>query len=76
MIPTLTTQEEVDLILDDIFDQDYDGQVSVIAQLCDDFDIDQCPENEDEIQDLIVEHEDLIESMYKNYLVEINAWYT
>jgi len=73
MIPTLTTQEEVDLILDDIFDQDYDGQVSVIAQLCDDFDIDQCPENEDEIQDLIVEHEDLIESMYKNYLVEINA---
>jgi len=73
MIPTLTTQEEVDLILDDIFDQDYDGQVAVIAQLCDDFGVAQCPENEDEIQDLIVEHEDLVESMYKNYLVEINA---
>jgi len=73
MIPTLTTQEEVDLILDDIFDRDYDGQVAVIAQLCDDFGIDQCPENEDEIQDLIIEHEDLIETMYKNYLVEVNA---
>ena len=73
MIPTLTTQEEVDLILDDIFDQDYDGQIAVIAQLCDDFGVAQCPENEEEIQDLIVEHEDLIESMYKNYLVEINA---
>jgi len=73
MIPTLTTQEEVDLILDDIFDQDYDGQIAVIAQLCDDFGVAQCPENEDEIQDLIIEHEDLIESMYKNYLVEINA---
>ena len=73
MIPTLTTQEEVDLILDDIFDQDYDGQIAVIAQLCDDFGVAQCPENEDEIQDLIVEHEDLVESMYKNYLVEINA---
>ena len=73
MIPTLTTQEEVDLILDDIFDQDYDGQIAVISQLCDDFGVAQCPENEDEIQDLIVEHEDLVESMYKNYLVEINA---
>jgi hypothetical protein len=72
-ILTLTAQEEVDLILDDIFDQDYDGQVSVIAQLCDDFGIDRCPENEDEIQDLIIEHEDLIQTMYKHYLVEVNA---
>ena len=72
-IPTLTAAEEVDLILDDIFDQDYDGQVAVIAQLCEEFDIAQCPENEEEIQDLVIENEDLISQMYQDYLTEIDA---
>lgn len=73
MIATLTTTEEADLILDDIFDQDYDGQLAVIALLCDYFAIAQCPENEDEIEDLIVENEYLISQMYKDYLIEANA---
>jgi hypothetical protein len=72
-IPTLTTTEEVDLILDDIFDQDYDGQIAVIAQLCEEFGIAQCPENEEEIQDLVIENEDLISQMYQDYLTEVNA---
>lgn len=72
-IPTLTAAEEVDLILDDIFDQDYDGQVAVIAQLCEEFGIAQCPENEEEIQDLVIENEDLISQMYQDYLTEIDA---
>jgi hypothetical protein len=73
MIPTLTTTEEADLILDDIFDQDHDGQLAVISMLCEQFDIEQCPENEDQIEDLVVEHEDLISQMYQNYLTEVNA---
>jgi hypothetical protein len=73
MIPTLTTTEEADLILDDIFDRDYDGQVAVISMLCDQFDIEQCPENQDQIDDLVVENEDLIAQMYQNYLTEVNA---
>lgn len=72
-IPTLTAAEEVDLILDDIFDQDYDAQVAVIAQLCEEFGIAQCPENEEEIQDLVIENEDLISQMYQDYLTEIDA---
>jgi|LauGreDrversion4_2_1035121.scaffolds.fasta_scaffold04348_10 hypothetical protein len=72
-IPTLTSEEEANLILDDIFDQDYDGQMSVIAGLCDDFGIAHCPENEDEVLDLIIENEDLIYRMYQDYLVEIDA---
>lgn len=73
MIPTLTATEEADLILDDIFEQDYDGQISVISQLCDYFGIAQCPENEDEIEDLVIENEDLIAQMYQDYLIEANA---
>ena len=73
MIPTLTTTEEADLILDDIFEHDYDGQISVISQLCDDFGIAQCPENVDEIEDLVIENEDLIAQMYQDYLIEANA---
>jgi hypothetical protein len=73
MMPTLTTTEEADLILDDIFGQDHDGQLAVIFMLCEQFDIEQSPENEDKIEDLVVEHEDLIAKMYQNYLTEINA---
>ena len=73
MIPTLTATEEADLILDDIFEQDYDGQISVISQLCDYFGIALCPENEDEIEDLVIENEDLIARMYQDYLIEANA---
>jgi hypothetical protein len=73
LIPTLTAEEEANLILDDIFDQDYDGQMAVIAELCDDYGIAQCPENEDEITDLVIENEDLVAQMYQDYLIEINA---
>ncbi len=72
-IPTLTAVEEAELILDDVFDQDYDGQIAVIAQLCEEFGIAQCPENEEEIQDLVIENEDLLYQMYEDYLSEINA---
>ncbi len=72
-LPTLSPTEEADLILDDIFDQDYDGQISVISLLCNDYGIAQCPENEDEITDLVIENEDLIAQMYQEYLTEINA---
>lgn len=73
MIPTISATEEADLILDDIFDQDYDGQLAVISMLCEQFDVEQCPENQDQIDDLVVEHEDLISKMYQNYLTEVNA---
>lgn len=72
-IPTLTIEEEVTLILDDVFDNDYDGQVAVIAKLCEDFGIAQCPETEDEIAELIIENEDLLYDMYDEYLEEYNA---
>ena len=72
-IPTLTTEEEVTLILDDVFDKDYDGQVAVISALCEDFGIAQCPETEDEIAELIIENEDLLYDMYDEYLEEYNA---
>jgi len=71
--PTLSPTEEADLILDDIFGQDYDGQIAVISLLCDDYGIAQCPENEDEITDLVIENEDLVAQMYQEYLTEINA---
>lgn len=73
MIPVLTATEEADLILNDIFDHDYDGQLAVISMLCEQYDIEQCPENEDQIEDLVIENEDLIAQMYQNYLTEVNA---
>jgi hypothetical protein len=73
MIPTLTTTEKADLVLDDIFKCDYDGELAVIAKLCDDFGIEWCPENEIEIEDLVFENKKLISEMYQDYLIEANA---
>lgn len=73
MIPTLTTTEEADLVLDGIFKCDYDGELAVIAKLCDDFGISWCPENEIEIESLVVEHQEVISQMYQDYLIETNV---
>lgn len=61
----LTLEEEVSIILNDIFDGDLDAQNAAIAELAEEHGIAVCPENETEIQELILDSED---ALYARYL--------
>lgn len=61
----LTAAEEVALILSDLFDGDADAEQAAIAELAEAEGIAVCPENQDEINDLILNNED---ALYERYL--------
>jgi hypothetical protein len=61
----LTAAEEVALIMADLFDGDEDAQSAAIAELAEAAGIANAPENQEEINDLILTNED---AMYARYL--------
>jgi hypothetical protein len=61
----LTIAEEAAIILNDIFDGDLETEQAAIAELAEAEGIAVCPENEDEINDLIIANED---ALYAKYL--------
>jgi hypothetical protein len=69
MIPQMTIQEEADLIIVDIFGDDYSNRGLVIQELCEDNGIAYDPDlNGEEINNLIVDNEDTLRIMYTDYL--------
>lgn len=67
MIQELTIAEEAQLILLDVFNEDEIAQNYCINLLCEQEQIVVCPENQDQINELIVEFEDELHSIYKFY---------
>lgn len=61
----LTVAEEVAIILSDIFDGDVVAQEAAIAELAEVEGIAVCPENQDEINEMILANED---ALYERYL--------
>lgn len=74
MIPKMTIQEEANLIIADIFGNDYANRGHVINDLCEDNGIAYDPDlNGDEINELIVNNEDTIRIMYADYLYTLKG---
>ena len=68
---TLTTAEESNLILQDVFDKDSTGMDDIILELCEDNSIAFDWElNGDEIHSLIIENEDALHHVYADYLLD------
>lgn len=66
---TLTTAEESNLILSDVFDTDTVGMNDVLNELCEENSIAFDQElNGDEIHSLIIENEDALYTLYADYL--------
>lgn len=67
--PRFTASEKANLILQDTFEYDADGMNAMLQQLCEDagiaFDWDA---NGEEIDQLIIDNEDELISMYQSYL--------
>lgn len=67
--PRLTASEECNLILQDIFEYDKEGMDAVLESLCAEEGIPYDWETVgDEIDNLVIEHEDVIALMYNEYL--------
>jgi hypothetical protein len=62
-LPRLTTEEEVAMILGDIFDGDTDAERMAIQELANSAGIDYS--NQEELNELIIENED---ALYERYL--------
>lgn len=61
----LTVAEEAAIILSDIFDGDTEAEQAAIAELAEAEGIAVCPENQDEINEMILANED---ALYERYL--------
>jgi hypothetical protein len=67
MIQRLTLAKEVAIILNDVFDGDYDAQKVCVQQLAELQGLTYSEMTEEEIQEMILEHEDRLYSLYSNY---------
>jgi hypothetical protein len=63
MIEQMTREEEVSLILEDIFDGDNDSQERCVQQLAEMYDLVYSEMSKDEIEELIIENEDTLYSL-------------
>jgi hypothetical protein len=63
MIEQMTREEEVSLILDDIFDGDNDSQDRCVQQLAEMHDLVYSEMSKEEIEELIIENEDTLYSL-------------
>jgi hypothetical protein len=69
MIPQMTIQEEADLIIRDVFGDNYCIMIDVILELCEDNGIAYDPHlNGDKINKLIIDNADDLRRRYKAYL--------
>lgn len=62
----MSPTEEVGYIIEDVFDGDVDLKNSCIEALCEAHGVAYCDENQDEINDLIIDHEDELYAMIQN----------
>lgn len=67
MIQRLTPAEEVAIILNDVFDGYYDAEKVCVQQLAELQGLTYSEMTEGEIQEMILEHEDQLYSLYSNY---------
>jgi hypothetical protein len=68
MIPKMTIQEEADLIIGDVFGDDYGNRGIVIQELCEENGIAYDPDlNSDEINRLIIDNEDDLYMRYTDH---------
>jgi hypothetical protein len=63
MIEQMSREEEVSLILEDIFDGDNEAQETCIQQLAEMHDLVYSEMNQDEIEELIIENEETLYSL-------------
>jgi hypothetical protein len=69
MISQMTIQEEADLIISDVFGDDYSNRGIVIQELCEENGIAYDPDlNGDEINKLIIDNEDDLYMRYTDHL--------
>jgi hypothetical protein len=67
MIHTLSTAEEYQLVVEDVFDADETAADICINELCEEIGIANCPENEEEIMEAVIHYEDFLVTIYDHY---------
>lgn len=73
VFPRMSSSEESNLILQDIFQTDSEGMNTVVGSLCEENSIAYDWElNGSEIDELLIDNEDLVAQMYEGYL-SVNA---
>jgi hypothetical protein len=63
----LTTAEEVEIILTDIFDGDVEGEKACLQNLASQQEMDLTTASTEEVQELILENEDILYTLYDQY---------